>query len=295
MNDISPELAVRPDRPIDPVTLDILRRVDSAAAAAGITFFVAGALARDIVLFHIFGCDPLRATQDVDLGIFVADWERFERLKSNLVREGNGFRATGAAQRLIYSEREDAFGIPLDLIPFGMIERDDATLAWPPGQDVLMNVAGFAEAHESALVLALGDDLRVRVVSLPSLAVLKLIAWRDRHLETNKDATDFLALARNYHEAGNLERLYDTEQPLLTAAGFDPELAGAMLLGKDAALRCIPRTANVVRNLFADSQLMQQLADQLLSFALISGDDPGARRAEQFLTAFRDGFTMKES
>ncbi len=104
--------------------------------------------------------------------------------------------------------------------------------------DVVMNVAGFSGARTSALMIQIAADLVVPVASLPSLAVLKLIAWHDRHRETPKDATDFLLIARHYADAGNLDRLYETESHLLQATNFDPELAGAMLLGKDAAAVC---------------------------------------------------------
>ena len=81
----------------------------------------------------------------------------------------------------------------------------------------------------------MAEDLAIPVISLPSLAVLKLIAWCDRHTETANDATDFLLIARRYAAAGNLDRLYETEPELLRAVEFDPDLAGAILLGKDAA------------------------------------------------------------
>jgi hypothetical protein len=46
----SPKLYVRPDRPVEPHLLDILRQVDIAAREHDIDYFVAGALARDLIL-----------------------------------------------------------------------------------------------------------------------------------------------------------------------------------------------------------------------------------------------------
>lgn len=153
-----------------------------------------------------------------------------------------------------------------------------------------MNVAGFAEARTSALTVDMAEDLAIPVISLPSLAVLKLIAWCDRHTETVKDATDFLLIARRYAAAGNLDRLYETEPELLRAVEFDPDLAGAILLGKDAAAVCGGAAAKVIVGLFANPRLKSILMDQLLRSARLSGEDVAKLNAEQYIAAFLDGF-----
>lgn len=67
--------------------------------------------------------------------------------------------------------------------------------------------------------------------------MLKLIAWHDRRKSSNKDATDLLFIAQNYAAADNMDRLYQSESELMEAVDYNPELAGAYLLGKDAALQ----------------------------------------------------------
>jgi predicted nucleotidyltransferase len=101
---------------------------------------------------------------------------------------------------------------------------------------VVMNVTGYAEALESAIQIDVGDGLIVNVVSIPALAVLKLLAWNDRGLLDNKDAQDLFFLLRHYHEAGNASRLYEEAFPLLETCNYDVELAGAALLGYDIKL-----------------------------------------------------------
>jgi len=285
-----PNLSARPDRPVDPLLIDILRRVDVVAREQGIDYFVGGALARDLILLHVFGKDTGRATRDVDLGICIDDWGKLDSLKASLIQSGKFTEQPKLAHRLIYRPREDAFGIPLDLLPFGGVESADATIAWPPGMDIVMNVAGFSEAHTSALMVEVVEGVVVPVTSLPSLAVLKLIAWRDRHLETMKDATDFLLIARHYHDTGNADRLYETESALLQATDFDPEMAGAMLLGKDAAAICLASTAESIETILTSPQLRQCLIDQILRATLSSGDAAGSSRVERYLDAFHSGF-----
>lgn len=290
MTDTLPRLLTRTDRPVDPLLIDILRRVNVVARAQGIDYFVGGALARDLVLRHVFGKDTGRATRDVDLGICLDDWSALDSLKAGLIQGGRFAEQAKFAHRLIYRASDTSFGIPLDLLPFGGVEGADATVAWPPGMDIVMNVAGFSEARTSALMVDLAEGVVVPVASLPSIAILKLIAWRDRHLETAKDASDFLLIARSYHDAGNADRLYDTESALLQASGFDPDVAGAMLLGKDAMALCLPGTAQSLESLLNDSRLRQLLIDQILRMTLSSGDAAGSSRVERYLDAFNSGF-----
>jgi predicted nucleotidyltransferase len=84
--------------------------------------------------------------------------------------------------------------------------------------------------------------------------------------------------------------LYETESALLQATGFDPELAGAMLLGKDAAAICLSSTAQIIETVLTDSQLRQRLIDQILRATLSSGDDASSSRVERYLAAFQSGF-----
>lgn len=286
-------LKTSPDRPVDPLLLDILQSASAAAQSLDIDFFVGGALARDLMLWHVHGQNTGRATRDVDLGLHLTDWAAFSALKDLLLAQGRFQPQEDVAHRLMYLPAGMSHGIPLDLLPFGALEGPQATIAWPPEHAVVMNVAGFAEAHRAAVDVALNDTLAVRVASLPSLAVLKLIAWRDRHLETAKDATDFLLIARRYAEAGNMDRLYEAEAALLQACDFDPDLAGAMLLGRDAAALVQGATAQAVTDILHRAGRWRQRLDDQLQRALqtdpASPEHPLLHHVDAFLQGFVHG------
>ncbi len=139
--------------------------------------------------------------------------------------------AEGAAHRLYYQRPQFGGAYPLDLIPFGAIENNANTIAWPPDMAVVMNVIGYPEALRSAVQVDVGHRLIVNVVSIPALAALKLLAWNDRGLLDNKDAPDLFFLLRHYHEAGNTDRLYEEAFLFLENCDYDVELSGAALLG----------------------------------------------------------------
>jgi predicted nucleotidyltransferase len=114
-----------------------------------------------------------------------------------------------------------------------------------------MNVAGFEEALTTSIAMELAEGLSVRVASLPGLALLKMLAWSDRGHESNTDATDLYRLLTAYADAGNTDRLYERELGLLEEMGFDMELAGAELLGRDVSGLCSPLMLDRIRLLFA--------------------------------------------
>lgn len=286
-------LKIAPERPVDPLLRDILQQASTAAHSLGIDFFVGGALARDLMLWHVHGQSTGRATRDVDLGLHLTDWAAFSAIKDQLLAQGSFHPQPGVAHRLMYRPADMPHGVPLDLLPFGAVASSQATIAWPPEHAVVMNVAGFAEAHRAAVDVELDGALVVRVASLPSLAVLKLIAWRDRYLDTSKDATDFLLITRRYADAGNMDRLYETGAALLLASDYDPDLAGAMLLGQDAAAATTQAiTAQAVADILdRRGRWRQKLDDQLQRALQLAGTIPErGPHPLQHVDAFLQGF-----
>lgn len=75
---------------------------------------------------------------------------------------------------------------------------------------------------------------------------MKIISWEERYPERAKDAEDLSLIMNSYDDAGNFERLYDQEQNLLQAEGFDTRLADIRLLGRDMAKMADHETAEVV-------------------------------------------------
>jgi predicted nucleotidyltransferase len=227
-------LSVAPDRPVDPLALAILRQLDPVARALGIEYVVIGATARDILLGGVFRLETGRGTRDVDLAIAVDGWPAFEAMKTRLVATG-AFVADQQIVHRLFHLRGERRGYPIDLLPFGGIEDAGATIAWPPDRSIVISVAGYREAVDAAAAVEIAPSFVVRVVSLPGLALLKLLAWADRGAVDARDAIDLAMLLRRYQAAGNEDRLYGAEIAVLEAAGYNVDLAGPRLLGRDVA------------------------------------------------------------
>jgi predicted nucleotidyltransferase len=102
-------------RPLDDATLLLLREVDAAMSALRLRYFLAGAIARDILLTHVFGQSVHRATADVDFAVAVKDWGQFEATKTEL-EERQFVRDNTLTHRRYKNE------YPVDIIPFGGVE-----------------------------------------------------------------------------------------------------------------------------------------------------------------------------
>lgn len=201
------------------------------AAVGEVHYFLAGATARDVLLQHAHGIDTGRMTKDVDLAFVVSGWPDFHVIRARLLNSGFFLPVQNVVHKIKFENQ-----IEIDLVPFGGIEREDRTIAWPPDGAFVMNVFGFKEIASNAIQIALPDGERLLVVTLPALTVLKLVAWSERRLtEPGKDAHDLSVIIRNYLDTGNIVRLYDEGQALLKDDAFDYEVAGAWLLGRDIA------------------------------------------------------------
>jgi len=233
---------IRPDCPVDPVTVDILRAVAEEARAQQVDYMLVGATARDVLLTHVLGLATRRATYDVDFAVAVKDWEQFAALRNRLIARGTFTAAGKAQQRLYYQARAGDLAYHLDLVPFGGVSGATHEVAWPPDMKIIMNVAGYDDVLAAAEVVTFAPDFDGKVVSLPGLAILKLVAWSDRGKDNPKDAHDLIHLMDNYTAAGNIDRVYD-EEGAIDAADYDPDLAGVFLLGKD--IRRVASTATL--------------------------------------------------
>lgn len=221
--------------PLKPGFEPLLALIASTTEKTGVQFFIAGATARDIVLYHVFGRDPGRQTRDIDTGILVQDWEAFGMVKQAL-------KDVGLIENYIHRLKDPHSGMPIDIIPFGDIADSAGEIQWPPEHAVTMSVAGFQEAYDAALTVDIGQGHLIKVASLAGLALLKLIAWLDRGIETNKDAADFLTIMYQYQHVQE-DRLWESFIPA-EELEYDMERQGTFLLGYDLRIMLSVSTTN---------------------------------------------------
>jgi len=290
-----PILEVPPERPVDSLTIALLRDVNGACLKLGAQFVLAGATARDIQMWHLHGIKAPVATRDVDVAVCAISWAFYQQLIDELLSTGRFTRDPKQQQKLIFRRGEDAFGAQLDLVPFGAIEALPGEIAWPPEGDIVMTVLGFQEAVDTARQVNIGEAVVVPVVGIPAFVLLKLIAWKDRRSRRTSDASDLLFVLRKFFDAGNTERVYVEAQDLLEACDFRVEVAAAGMLGRDARDVARPQTRAAVRAMLQSPETRSKLQKDLLARAatLAFGefvDDP-----DDLLAAFTAQFVADGS
>ncbi len=181
---------------IDPGPLELLALIHQVAQEMGVEYLVVGATARDLVMHYGYGARIQRATEDLDFAIQIESWDAFTEIIDRLI--ANGFAETQSPHRVV-----SPAGMPVDIVPFGGIADQNSNIQWPPSGDVEMDVAGFDDAHRSAIQVQIQQDplIQIPVASPQALALLKIIAWDDRDQGLRpKDAKDLAYLLESYQD-----------------------------------------------------------------------------------------------
>ena len=272
--------------------LKILKTISNIATPLNIPFFVVGAAARDIILHYGYGVEIIRATEDIDLGVMVEDWDKFTQLKEAIIGSET-FDQNKEPQRFFYKGK-----FPVDVVPFGQISKPKDTIEWPGFEGIEMSTLGFKESFDNSILVRLrtDPDFKIRFASLAGLAAMKLISWKDKYPERNKDAKDLKLIMLNYIEAGNLERIYDGEDSDISeGAAADYELMSARLLGRDVATMAMPESKKYILKILNEETGEQD--NYKLAVDMRRG--PSYTRNDfdtnlNLLEAFKKGFLDKE-
>jgi predicted nucleotidyltransferase len=288
MSNISNPLQLLADRPLEPECYETLAALDGILKRLQCPYMLVGATARDVLLYNVFGQRVLRATKDVDIAISIDSWERFNTVKSEILRAPDFQPSTAQPYRVLHKTNRSADSTPVDILPFGEIATEAEAFRWPPPDtDLVMNVAAFGDAYASSLTVAAGPGFDLRIASIPGLALLKLLAWVDK--SESKQAQDVLRLIETYGDAGNEDRLYGDNIDLLEAAEFDFPLAGARLLAQDALVLAAPGTINIVQSLLRDAKRMNTFQAQMRG-SIFRLDDSIVDQSGILFRAFADTF-----
>ncbi len=215
---------------------------------AGISFFVIGATARDIVM-ELHNEKSGRLTHDLDIAITVNDWEQWQKVEEEIVKLDNFTKDQNQKQRFIYKGK-----FQLDIVPFGDIMKQDSNIFWPPDESFAMSVLGFDAAEEASLKVRVDQEIEIQIASLSGIFLLKITAWKDRNHKSNKDADDIGFILENYlninaqRAAENYyNQVYNDDQTIVSG--------GSTLLGIDVSeiLKEYPKDLKTIKQILIDT------------------------------------------
>ena len=262
---------------IYPISPDRLQPAGMNAAMAalqlafdhfGINFYLIGAVARDIWMTQIYDEPDRRTTKDLDLAVFINDTAEYDALLTWLVEQQGFARTQSSAFCLLYPSATGSDHVAVDLMPFGAI-ADEAGDVYFSGRGMeRISTVGFTEVLAEAATVATPTGQQWRVVTLPGIVVLKLVAWQDRP-ERGKDAVDVWNLLEVYFNlvqeeiyTSHLELLNEEETPDTTNLML---LVGARVLGRH------------VRQLLTGGPVLTRLLSLLAGQLALGEQSPMAR------------------
>ena len=129
---------------IDKYRLGIISFIKETSDSLGIPFFIIGATARDIILEYIYGNKIYRATNDIDFGIKIDNWDAFESFTSTILRNRKFSLDKNIEHRLLYEKV-----YPIDIVPFGKVASKEGRFNWPKNKKEF-TVLGFEEAYANS-------------------------------------------------------------------------------------------------------------------------------------------------
>jgi predicted nucleotidyltransferase len=211
----------------NPLLKELLQKLTEYFQTISSDFYIIGATARDIILSGIHKQASARRTLDLDIAIAIKEWDKFEQI-SNELCDIEGFHKSEKQKQLFWYKKY----FRLDIVPFGEVAKADQNIYWPPEEEFAMSVVGFTKVANTALDVSIDNEFTVKVASLPGIFILKLAAFNDRKLKTNKDADDLAFIIENYLTI-NEERAALEHFDIYEKDNFNIYIAGATLLGRD--------------------------------------------------------------
>lgn len=279
-------LNISSDQLANNLLVNLLKKLSDTFSAINCNFFVIGATARDIILQLLAGTSTRRKTRDLDIAIAVPHWQRYNEICKTLSDAGFAM-STHNAHRFHFGEYE------VDVLPYGAIAKDDGNIYWPPEETTAMSVKGFAQILDNPVNVIIDKSLEIKVVSLQGLFILKLNAWLDRNIHSNKDAEDIWYIIDNYYFANENRQFH---QEVYNMVDFDLVKAGAYWMAHDIC-SMLPREQllyyrDVLKNEYdknEDSRLITQIieTDKVVSLADVTN------ALKTVLTVF-DAFLLRD-
>ena len=204
---------------------ELFQILEKVLSSINIDYYVIGALAKD----SWFAKEDIssRTTKDFDIAVMISDVDQYRDLKEKLIQD-YGFTESTTNTYVLHTP----FGYPIDILPFGAIEIDDEVHL--KGKRVTaVRTNGFKEVYKKGVIPVKTDDqFEFQVATLPSLVLLKLIAYDDRPEQRYHDITDIANIIANYFKIES-ELIYDKHSDLFEREDLELIDYSAIVIGRE--------------------------------------------------------------
>lgn len=194
--------------------------------------YVVGACARDIAIKVLNVPASARRTIDIDVAIALDNWKMFDKV-SELLQKNNFKKDPYAKQKFYYKGEDGTNDYEVDIVPFGPLANNEV-IGWPPEGNPEMSVRCFEDVMKDADTIIVDGNVRFCIGSLSGQFLIKLDAWIDRHLKTDKDARDMFYIIDNFYWTSIVDKFPPPEQVTNSDdPSFDDFVAGAQWIASE--------------------------------------------------------------
>lgn len=158
----------------------VFAALERALLRFDIDFYLIGAQSRDVWTNHIEM--EKRVTRDIDYSVLINDKGTWNELNTYLIETEKFERDKNQPYRFYLD------GHTIDLIPFGGIEQNGEVVLDNPTMEI--SVYGCKEVADGAVVI----HKKYKVITIPGLCVLKVIAYGEKPDSRTKDWQDLLLI-----------------------------------------------------------------------------------------------------
>lgn len=211
---------------------ETLAALQKSLEQLNLQLYVVGACARDIAMIVLNVPASARRTIDIDVAIALDNWEMFDKV-SELLQQNYFKKAPYAKQKFYYKGEDGTNDYEVDVVPFGPLANNEV-IGWPPEGNPEMSVRCFEDVMKDADTIIVDKNVRFCIASLSGQFLIKLDAWIDRHLKTDKDAHDMFYIIDNFYWTSIVdkfpppERVTNSDDP-----AFDDFVAGAQWIASE--------------------------------------------------------------
>lgn len=194
---------------------EVFDTLEEAFVSNQVNFYLIGALAKDV--WYSMGDKVMRTTRDVDFAVMISNKADYEEVRKYLV-DKKGFQYQKSNDFILVSPS----GVEIDILPFGAVDINE---------DIKVN--GFMEVYKSGTTeLTLQTGHHFNIATLPSIVLLKLIAFDDRPENRFKDPRDIINIIFHFFDL-QAELIYNQHSDLFAGDEISLEKISATVIGRE--------------------------------------------------------------
>lgn len=176
----------------------------------------------------------------MDLAVFISKPEAYEQIKLTLI-EKHDFKEVKTNSFALLTP----YGYPVDLLPFGSVEIDEAVEIEGEGL-TNVHVNGFKEIYQHGIAPIFTEDgITFKIASLASIVLLKLIAYDDRPEIRTQDIKDVAIIINHYFHVES-DLIYEKHNDLFENEDLELVDIAAIVIGRE--MKSILNTNEALRD-----------------------------------------------